>query len=123
MSWQEEFPRFENNYHALLDNLNLNMLGAVELHHRARLLRLTITRGWRMLQDYNRQHPNQQLEWDEPSQAIQNGLKLNADLDLQFSAEDLRQMDWEIREIVMPAFRDLYHFLRQRHHTASPKDR
>ncbi len=112
MAWQEEFPSFEKSYHALLDNLNLNVQGDLDLHHRGRLLKLTISRGWKVLRVFSEENPEYNTQMEHSSHSIRKSLSLDQDLELNFSRQEVLKMDWEIREIVIPAFRDLYHFLR-----------
>lgn len=113
MPWKKQFPAFERNFLALQQHLEISNPDEQQLHIRGRLLRLVIRRGWRMLQHFQEEDPALERVIDAQTEKVRLSLPgEEQEPQLNFSVEEIKQMEWEIREIIMPAFRELYDYFK-----------
>lgn len=126
MHWQEEFEEFKVPFQKFSDLIHKKNLSEDEAHELAEQINRTALHGWRTLRQYMAEERHGDAADYEAFESIaKNGFDQNfnslkdsfehpqsvmVDHDLQY----LHENEWEIREVVFPAFRDLNEFLEKK---------
>ncbi len=128
MSWENEFSNFKEPFEKFSTLIAKKRLNEKEEHELSEQLNLTALHGWRTLREYMAEEGNTR---PEDYEAFENIAKDGFDQDLNslkdsfenpetpmvnHDKESLREYEWEIREVVYPAFRDLNNFLESKKH-------
>lgn len=116
MVWTERLRDFEYSFLELQKLLEKRELSNLEQDNLMNLLKTTVERGWDTLTTFSRDPESSAFmrpySLRDAVERQNFPLKMNEDLDLQFEKKSFDDMEWEIREIVYPAFRDLYLYLK-----------
>lgn len=116
MPWTVQLRQFEYSFLELQRLLEKKKLSELEKGNVIPILKTTVEQGWSTLQSFSKDQSS--ASYMRPyslRDAVERQnfpIKLGEDLDLQFDKKSFREMEWEIREIVYPAFRDLYMYLK-----------
>lgn len=126
MGWQQEFTDFAEEFKQLDAALHRGELSPAEQEELARHLNRTVEKGWRTLQlflhqgahDTGTSHQSGET-LDKISrdgfftsyEALRQSFENDESIEVQHDRQYVQNNEWEVREVVVPAFRDLYEFL------------